>query len=237
MIKPTLVLLLMISLFSLQGFKTLTTEKSGLYPALTEEIVLAKKEFSAIPDERKEQLKKIALYIKQQLKAENKVNLVYICTHNSGLSFMSQFWAVAASEYYGIKGVNTFSGGLVVTAFGLNSIHALRNQGFSIVQVAGTTNPVYESRCSEGIAPFLSFSKLFTDPSVPKTGFAAVLTCSDAVKNCPNVPGASLRVSVPYEDPKDFNGKPEQDQVYKERCRQIAVETLYTFSLVNSLPR
>lgn len=235
MLRSAFLLLFIMSIFTLSSFNE--PAPAPLYPALTAQIIQAQKEFSSIPETRKEELKKIALYIRQQLGTENKVNLVYICTHNSGLSFMSQFWAVAASEYYGIKGVHAFSGGLVVTAFGPHSILALRNQGFSILKVSGTVNPVYESRVSATSASFMAFSKVFSDPTVPATDFAAILTCSDAVRNCPNVPGASLRISVPYEDPKEADGKPEQDEVYKVRCRQIAVETLYTFSVINTLPR
>ena len=39
-------------------------------------------------------------------------------------------------------------------------------------------------------------------------------------------------VAIPYEDPKAFDGKPEETAKYNERCKQIATETLYVFSKV-----
>jgi hypothetical protein len=59
------------------------------------------------------------------------------------------------------------------------------------------------------------------------------MTCNDADENCPVIYGAELRISTPYEDPKKFDNTPEQDQKYKERCRQVASELLYIFSKVN----
>jgi hypothetical protein len=46
------------------------------------------------------------------------------------------------------------------------------------------------------------------------------------------VPGALKRFATPYEDPKAFDGTPDEARMYDERCRQIARELLYVFSLV-----
>ena len=51
-------------------------------------------------------------------------------------------------------------------------------------------------------------------------------------KNCPVVFGASARVATPYEDPKAFDDTPEESAMYEARSKQIALETLYVFSLV-----
>ena len=72
------------------------------------------------------------------------------------------------------------------------------------------------------------------DAPNPTSNFIAVMTCSHADQNCPVVKGASLKVATPYEDPKEADGKPNQDDVYRERCKQIATEVLYTFSLINT---
>jgi protein-tyrosine phosphatase/arsenate reductase len=41
-----------------------------------------------------------------------------------------------------------------------------------------------------------------------------------------------LRIATTYDDPKAFDNTPQQDAKYDERCKQIALETLYAFSLV-----
>jgi arsenate reductase len=60
------------------------------------------------------------------------------------------------------------------------------------------------------------------------------MTCSEAEQNCPFVPGAELRVSTTYEDPKIFDGTKEQDEKYIERSLQIARENLYIFSNIQT---
>jgi protein-tyrosine phosphatase/arsenate reductase len=44
------------------------------------------------------------------------------------------------------------------------------------------------------------------------------------------MPGVELRIGTTYDDPKDFDNTPLQDEKYSERCRQIALETFYAFS-------
>ena len=58
------------------------------------------------------------------------------------------------------------------------------------------------------------------------------MTCGDAEENCPFIPGVELRIGTTYNDPKEFDGTELQDQKYKERSLQIALETLYFFSLI-----
>src|SRR6478735_1075414 len=93
-----------------------------LTPSLTEYIENAKKDFNKIPAERKERLNKIALFLHKKLAEEKKANLIFICTHNSRRSHMGQLWAYAAANYYGIKGISSFSGGTEATAFHPNAI-------------------------------------------------------------------------------------------------------------------
>jgi arsenate reductase len=59
------------------------------------------------------------------------------------------------------------------------------------------------------------------------------MTCTHADENCPFIPGAT-RISLPYEDPKAFDGTPEEEAIYAERCRQIARELLFAFSQVKT---
>jgi protein-tyrosine phosphatase/arsenate reductase len=231
--KTTTTLFCVIALMVLSSFSTNNTKtNSKLYPAIVQYIQSAEKDFDKIPADRKLQLKKVALFIQTKLSSEKKVDLIYICTHNSRRSHTGQLWALAAAEYYGIKGVSAYSGGLEITAFNANAVKALNDAGFKITKKSDGTNPNFESRFSDGIAPVISFSKKYMDKPNPTTNFAAIMTCAHADKTCPIVAGASIKISTPYEDPKEADGTPQQDQVYKERCKQIATEVLYSFSLV-----
>ena len=76
------------------------------------------------------------------------------------------------------------------------------------------------------------FSKTYDQAPNPTEGFAAVMTCSDADQACPVVLGAAERFSIAYDDPKDFDGSDQESAAYDERCRQIAREMLYLFSII-----
>ena len=208
------------------------TSSPKLYPDIEKSIQTYIKDFDQIPQDRKDQLKKIALFVKTKIAAEKKADLVFVCTHNSRRSHMAQIWSKAASEYYGLKGINTFSGGTEASAFNANAIKALLKNGFIITPTSTITNPVYDVKYADSEPAIKAFSKKYSDTPNPKSNFVAVMTCSQADKFCPNIEGASLRVAIPYDDPKTFDGTPEQEAKYDERCKQIATEMLYVFSLV-----
>ena len=191
------------------------------------------KQFETIPNERKVILEKISNYIRSKQEQNKPVNLVYICTHNSRRSHFGQIWAKVASDYFEIENVNTYSGGTEATAFNINAISALQRVGFNVQKTVNTENPIYHVYHNDGDEPSVCFSKVYDHPQNPDSEFAAIMTCSDAEENCPFIPGVELRVGTTYDDPKEFDNTPLQDEKYDERCRQIALETLYAFSLIN----
>lgn len=190
-------------------------------------------EISRIAPERKQRLQEIAQFVEDQQAEGLPVNLTFICTHNSRRSHMSQIWAAVAAFCYGVDGVVAFSGGTEATAFNPRAVAAMERAGFNI-QNPGGENPHYLVSFSEKSPALECFSKTFDDPFNPKQHFAAVMTCSEADKNCPLVPGASGRISIPYQDPKEADGTAEETTRYDERCAQIAAEMLYAFSQVES---
>lgn len=189
--------------------------------------------FNEISPTRKMLLENLSNYIGVRLKDKLPVNLIYVCTHNSRRSHFGQIWAKVASAYYKIEEVNTFSGGTESTAFNANAINALKRLGFRITVSQDGQNPLYEVKYDETADPILCFSKTYDHASNPQRNFAAIMTCSEAEENCPFIPGADLRIATTYDDPKNFDNTPMQDTKYDERCRQIALETFYVFSLLN----
>jgi len=234
--KTIIALIGLVSISVLSSFAPANEkDRSALYSPLTAYIQQAEKGFDKIPEDRKVHLKEIAVFLHTKLSTEEKASLVYICTHNSRRSHMGQLWAMAAAEYYGIKGVSSYSGGLEITAFNDNAVKALTKAGFRIAKKSTGSNPDYEVTYASDAAPLTVFSKKYMDAPNPTSNFAAIMCCSHADKACPLVRGASARISTPYEDPKEADGKPNQDQVYNERCRQIATEVLYSFSLLKGM--
>lgn len=188
-------------------------------------------QFDTIPQERKVVLERISQYVRSKQAQDKPVNLVYICTHNSRRSHLGQIWAKVSADYFTIGNVNTYSGGTEATAFNVNAISALQRAGFNIQKTTDSDNPLYHVYHNDG-GPSICFSKVYDHPQNPDSEFAAIMTCSDAEENCPFIPGVELRVGTTYDDPKAFDNTPLQDEKYDERCRQIALETLYAFSKV-----
>ena len=191
-------------------------------------------EFGQIPASRKEILEKVAGYVKSKVGENHPARLTFICTHNSRRSHISQIWAQVAAYYYGIDNIQTYSGGTEATAFNPNAVKAMREAGLEITVIEDGNNPLYAVKYADDAPVMTVYSKIYDEGENPTSDFAAIMTCSHADENCPFIPGASLRIPVTYEDPKSFDGTPQQDQAYAERTRQIAGEMFYLFSKVKS---
>jgi arsenate reductase (thioredoxin) len=204
-----------------------------LYPKLLAYINARATEFDAIPDDRKNDLAKVADYIRDCLSQSQPAKLTFICTHNSRRSHLSQIWAQIAAEYYGLMGVETFSGGTEATAFNPRAVAAMQRCGLKIVaDEPNSSNPRYSVYAADSSAPQVCFSKAYGDPPNPSQGYCAVMTCSQADEACPVVVGCDLRIPVRYEDPKVADDTEFEAQRYDERSAQICREMLYAIHLV-----
>lgn len=200
---------------------------SALFPELAAWLAERAAEFDDIPVKRRNTLHELARIVQRRLVAADTARLVFICTHNSRRSHMCQIWAQTAAHCYGIPGVVTFSGGTEPTALNPRVAAALRRSGLRIDPSTVPDNPVYRVRFSSGAEPMECFSKLYDQPPNPMVGFCAIMTCSEADRDCPVVLGADDRISLPYDDPGRFDSTDLESAAYDERCRQIAREMLY----------
>jgi protein-tyrosine-phosphatase len=189
-------------------------------------------EFQTIPAERKTTLQNLAHFIQSRICQKQPAKLVFICTHNSRRSHIAQVWAQTAAAFYNVPNVQCCSGGTEATAFNPRAVEALRRIGFKIQTVTDGDNPHYTVRYSDTHPPFEVFSKKYDAPENPTHDFAAIMTCSQADEACPHVVGASTRISLPFDDPKDFDGTSLESDKYDERCLEIGREILYAFSKV-----
>jgi protein-tyrosine-phosphatase len=204
----------------------------GTYPRVTDFLENLNAEFSEIEEDRRTDLRKMADYITRKRASEKEANLVFICTHNSRRSHMAQIWTQTIAHHLGISGVTTYSGGTDATAFNPRAVAAMKEAGFKIKQRKTSSNPVYAVSFASGVPSMEAFSKKFSDPPNPQEDFCAVMVCSQADEACPHLPGAEKRFSIPYEDPKAYDGTPQESEKYNERSRQIAREMFYLFSRV-----
>ena len=189
-------------------------------------------EFDQIEEDRRKLLKELSNFVREKLVVEEKVFLNFICTHNSRRSHIAQLWAQTAAHHFDIANVECFSGGTEVTAFNPRAVKAMQDVGFNITKISGGDNPNYEVRFSTDAPSIISFSKKYDGPFNQAKNFAAIMTCSHADENCPLVSGASTRIAITYDDPKDFDETLLEEAKYNERVRQIGREMLFAFSLL-----
>ena len=203
------------------------------YTPLEQTIHALGKNFNRIPADRKSVLKQLTGFIQWKLQQKEGIHLIFICTHNSRRSHISQIWAQAAAAYYGIQHVHSYSGGTEATAFNPRAVKAMTDAGFKITATSAGANPVYEVRFASDVEAITVFSKKYDHAVNPKSAFAAIMTCSHADVNCPVVFGMEKRITLPYNDPKDFDGTPAESQKYAERVMEIGTEILFAFSQVS----
>lgn len=202
-----------------------------MYSDLTSYILSLENGVSDISGQRKGKLAQLADYIRIKKESGESASLTFICTHNSRRSHLCQIWSAVMAEYVGLDHIETYSGGTEATAFNPRAVAAIERAGFN-VEDPGGKNPRYNIFFDEDKKPLICFSKTFDDSYNPREDFAAVMTCTDADENCPFVPGAEKRFSIPYLDPKESDGTPREKETYDKRCRQIAAEMYYLMSRV-----
>ena len=188
---------------------------------------------TSIDQARQSELNELAKWTAKSLAERGSADLVFICTHNSRRSHLSQVWAQVGADVAGVKGIRTFSGGTEATACNPRTVAAMQRAGFEVAQqdtVHGETNPTY--LVSTGVSDMACFSKKYGDEPNPSEGFGAVMTCSSADRGCPLVYGADARFAIPYVDPKVSDGTAAEAATYDARLEQIGTEMLYLMGQV-----
>ncbi|OXA81741.1 arsenate reductase [Flavobacterium aquidurense] len=204
------------------------SNSSTLFPELNEIVSLF--DFGQITTERKETLQPLIDFIQSKANDNLEIRLNFICTHNSRRSHLSQIWAQTAAYYFDVKNVFCYSGGTEATALFPKVAETLKKSGFHIEILSEGNNPVYAIKFAATQSPVIGFSKTYDAVFNPESGFAAIMTCSQADDGCPFIAGAEKRIPITFEDPKAFDNSPQQTEKYQERSLQIGTEMFYVFS-------
>ncbi len=160
----------------------------------------------------------------------HRLDVIVVCTGNSRRSLLGATMGNVAAAYCGMPEIRFHSGGTAPTAFNIRTVNTLREIGVEVVPTGKeaakgepqTANPMYRVRWGNpetGGMPLeaTEYSKHYADPVNPQQGFAALMVCSEADAACPFVKGAALRVSMPYLDPKIYDGGAYESAKYSER--------------------
>ena len=188
-----------------------------------------------ITNKRTVLLHEIAQKIAEEHEKSKKVNLNFICTHNSRRSQLGQIWSFYASQYFGLKTIFSFSGGTEVTAFHRNTLKTLQKVGFTFHVIDFShQNPIYSISFEGNKKSILGFSKTFDDKHNQQP-FIAITTCNSADTNCPYTPSAVYRFHLPFEDPKSSDGTEQQEEIYLKTNQKMAAEVFVLFSEIKRL--
>lgn len=197
----------------------------------------------------------LAQWIDRQRRNGRNAPVIFVCTGNSRRSVLGAVLGNVAAEWFGHAHVRCYSGGTSPTAVNSRTTKALERVGV-LVQPTGSLaspgldaleNPVYRfqwgthetaTETADGSAPgsmMEDFSKHYSTPPNPASGFAAILVCSDADHGCPNVMGADIRIVARFHDPKDFDGTDREEQAYSDRRDQIGQFAFWAFRRLGEL--
>ena len=197
-------------------------------------------ENSAIKNgDRCQSLDALVGFIQEKMKttAQEAVDLVFICTHNSRRSQLAQIWAQRIADDLGLNFVRCHSAGTERTAFHPNAIAALVNRGFVVESRRMGMHEIHEVSGPNGGGSIPCFSKTLEDSSLPQKGFIAITTCDDADRACPVISGSLCRLALPYSDPKVSDDTPNALETYARRSDEIAIEMLYVLGQVSKARR
>ena len=188
---------------------------------------------NSIAEERKATLQEFIDYLQYKVALGARVNLNFICTHNSRRSHFTQIWAQTMACYFNIDSLFCFSGGTEATALYPSVKETLEGQGFEFEITSAETNPHYQILFSDNEPAIIAFSKKYDALFNPSSNFAAIMTCSHADENCPMIVGAEKRILMSYEDPKKYDNSSQEIEGYAACSIQIACEMYHVFSAIN----
>lgn len=186
----------------------------SIYPKLQKQIEQLTKETRGYPSNR------FASIIEALRAAPKGSQLYFVCRHNSRRSQFAEFWAHLFNFYFGL-GFQIHSAGTVVGPLAAQTTATLQQLGFSLVK-----GHLY---WAEGKGSRLE-SKLWAINAQSEVPIYAFMLCSEVEADCPYLPEAYQRFSLPYEDPSKMDGQTQAAFVYRQRAADIGRDLFYIFS-------
>lgn len=222
---------------------TYPVSRQRLHPPLQAHAETLAASFDRIGQTHRLASQKLADWLVANYRPGTPLDVIVVCTGNSRRSILGSTMGNVAAAYAGLPEIRFHSGGTDPTAFNPRTVRSLQSIGVGIEPTgseaargeAETANPHYRVRWgADGEPPMetTEFSKRYNDPANPRSGFAAVLVCGEADHGCPVVPGAGLRLSMPYDDPKSHDDTPQEADAYAERRDDIGRAMLSTLMQV-----
>jgi arsenate reductase len=153
--------------------------------------------------------------------AKGPIQLLFVCTHNSRRSQLSE--ALAAHRWQEDPRITVRSCGTEQIACHPSSARALEDLGWEIQDLGSGRFQVQRDLTTRSL-----WSKTLDE--VPRDlPIVAMMTCAEADEACPAIVGAVARIPWRYPDPKIADGTPESRGTYRTVAEAIArdLDALY----------
>lgn len=186
----------------------------SIYPKLLRHIEQLEKEIRYYPTDR------FVTIIAALRAAPKGSQLYFVCRHNSRRSQFAEFWAHLFNAYFEL-GFQIHSAGTVAGPLAPQTTASLQQLGFSLSQ-----GQLY---WAEGKGSPLE-STVWAIDEQTETPIYAFMLCSEVEADCPYLPEAYQRFSLPYEDPSKVDGQDRAAFVYRQRAEEIGRDLFYIFS-------
>jgi hypothetical protein len=203
--------------------------RKRLNPKVAAHADLLTTSFDLIDEPHREAGERLVEWIAKNYKPGQSLHVTVVCTGNSRRSILGATTGNIAAAYYGMPEIRFHSGGTAPTAFNPRTVACLKEIGVEVEPTGQeaprgepkTANPIYTVRWGGPGLEVTEFSKTYHDASNPQEGFAALMVCGEADAACPFVKGATLRISMPYLDPKIYDDSKYEATKYAERRDDI----------------
>ncbi|MFO0942039.1 MAG: hypothetical protein U0930_14945 [Pirellulales bacterium] len=202
--------------------------RQSLLPKLKQHAELLTTSFDMIESTHYQSIERLADWIAENERNKRESHVIATCTGNSRRSILCASMGNLAATYYGLDKVRFYSGGTKPSAFNKRTIATLTEIGFQIESTGQeaprgepkTANPIYRIAWGNELQAS-EYSKTYFDTNNPQMGFAAIMACSEADAECPMIPGASLRLSMTFIDPKVYDDGAFEQAKYAEKRDDI----------------
>jgi len=173
-----------------------------------------------LEDYQEKRVKKISQELKSSINTYKKI--VFICTHNSRRSQLCEVWGSILSKRFNLD-LFFYSAGTKKTEVYTEVIKSLQRAGLEI-DMEGKIKLMHNQ--------IELHSKTLDE--IKEDEFIAMMTCSDAEKNCPVDQRSKKNIILFYDDPKKYDRTIHESNEYDKTCRLIASELNAIFkTLVN----
>lgn len=183
--------------------------------------------------DRRSMLEPLIRWIDERQTKEEPAPILFVCTHNSRRSILAEVLMNTLALYFDHSNLRAFSTGTEVTAFHPNAMEALKRIGFT-AKIDPGHNPMVHLNPGPESPTFVVYSKALDGIPDLNPPFAAVMVCTDAEENCPFIPGAAIRIPLPYTDPKWADNTGAVDDAYDQTVLQIAAELYFVLKSIGN---